>query len=103
MKIIYNSKLLAWLQRMHLCSSKIWSITIAEWVLTNRSDLTEYSIKHERCHVRQWRWHLYIFFPIVYYLISLFTGYWNHPYERMARRYAGQEDEFGNISNYGYD
>ena len=105
MKIVYESKFLALLKKLHLFPKDYWSVTIAEWVLTSRSDLSIFSIKHETKHVHQWRWHLYIFYPLVYYVIMIFTGYWNHPYEKAARRYAGQEDENGNLipGTYGYN
>lgn len=104
MKIIYNSKLLKFLQKWSIVRRSVTSIALAEWVLTNRSDLTIYSIKHETKHVHQWRWHLYILFPVLYFGIMIFTGYWNHPYERAARRFAGQEDKDGNLipGTYGY-
>ncbi len=52
--------------------------------------LTGHLLAHERHHVRQAMWWGPLFVP-VYLLLAAVFGYRRHPFERAARRAAGEE------------
>ena len=94
MWVIYDSALF----RMFMPKQFV-AITLAEWIITGEKagELSPEIIYHDQRHVWQWRWHLYVLFPPMYFLIMLFVflatghGYRDHPYERDARSYAEQK------------
>lgn len=96
MRIVYDSKILKAMKAIRLIKKRFVAITLFEWILTDRQPggLTWRTILHERRHVWQWRWHLYLLFPIAYGLLAIWawwkTGnpHQDHPYERDARRYV---------------
>ena len=88
MKVIYKSKLFKLMKQLKLVPKEIAALTLFEWILTDRIFLTAEIIFHEQRHIWQYRWHLYVFFLPVYWLLLIVYSYKNHPYERDARRYA---------------
>ena len=88
MKVIYKSKLFKLMKQLKLVPKRFAAITLFEWILTDRLSLTAEIIFHEQRHVWQYRWHLYVFFLPIYWLLLIIYGYKNHPYERDARQYA---------------
>ena len=43
-------------------------------------------LRHEVCHVRQWKRHGYVFFLFHYLMLSVRHGYYLNPYEAEARK-----------------
>ncbi len=55
---------------------------------TNREEFlqNEKWIKHELCHIRQFKQHGFVFFTVKYLWESLRKGYYNNKYEAEARQ-----------------
>ena len=88
-----------WGRAYHLNPPTKWfrGLTIGEVVVYSGNEVAVQTFLHESCHVRQARrWG--IFLPICYTIASIVLlvwgrhWYWDNPFERAARRAAGQDD-----------
>jgi hypothetical protein len=70
MKVIFNSRIanLILSKRFHI-------ITLAEWILVKGSTISARSLRHEKRHVKQWRWFGYVLFPPAYLLAWILCGF----------------------------
>lgn len=87
MTIVFNSRIVRILRKLHLFPRRFVAFTLFEWILTDQYFLLDSTVRHEKRHVTQYRYHLYVFYLPAYFLLWLIFGYENHPYEEDARRY----------------
>lgn len=98
MRVIYNSRLFKLMKKARLVGPRYTAITLAEWVLTDRTTMDDLTFHHERRHIHQWRWCGYLLFPPIYFalmgyaaLVAWIRGggwYRYHPLEIDAWNYA---------------
>lgn len=90
-RIHYNSRL----AKLIIRSDDLWALTLGEWVFCKRDEINEWAQWHEWRHVQQWRWFLYVGFPLAYGIGALIgwrrgDAYWRNPLEKDACRYASK-------------
>jgi hypothetical protein len=54
-------------------------------------------LRHEICHVRQWRRRGYLYFLLHYLWLSLISGYYRNSYEEEARVAESNPDMLANV------
>lgn len=87
--ILYNQEWIKW-QKIYMGKGiEPWGMTAWPFILFRHSkdEVTQAMINHETHHFnhqRRWLWFPFLY-DIVYGLLLLKHGYWNHPWEVAAR------------------
>ena len=82
----YSQKWLSWAKWVSKKGAGGLTIFPFIWYWNERSDVSKTLRRHEEYHWHhQLRWLILPWF-IAYWIIFVSTGYWDHPWERLARR-----------------
>jgi hypothetical protein len=90
---IYNQTWLSWAKWVSKKGATGMTVWPYIWYGLSAGEVSPSLRKHEEYHWHhQKRWLVLPWF-VVYWLVILKTGYWDHPWEVLARNAEGEQDE----------